>query len=245
MAACENTFVFTGFPKEGLAFLRGIKRNNRREWFQPRKHIFDNHVKAPMVELVEALNSQLVRFAADHMNDPQRAIYRFYRDTRFSADKSPYKDHIAAIFPRRGYEKHVSAGFYFGVSHDSVEVAGGVYMPGPAELLAIRTWLAGNQAKFLKTARSTEKLMGKLQGTALQRVPKGFAADHPAADLLKMKQWYFHKTLDVSLAATPKLVPELSKLFRAMLPVVELLNTPLKPPQRRAALDETVFAMSD
>ena len=93
--------MFSGFPPEGIAFLRGIKRNNRREWFQPRKAIFESQVKAPMIELVEALNSNLAKFAADHLNDPKRAIYRFYRDTRFSADKSPYKDHIAAIFPRR------------------------------------------------------------------------------------------------------------------------------------------------
>lgn len=237
--------MFTGFPKEGLAFLRSLKRNNRREWFQPRKHIFEAHVKAPMVELVEALNTQFTRIAPEHMNDPKRAIYRFYRDTRFSADKSPYKDHIAAIFPRRGHEKHVSAGFYFGVSRDGVEVAGGVYMPGPKELLAIRTWLAANHAKFRKAAQGPEKLMGKLQGSSLQRLPKGFPADHPAAVLLKMKQWYFHKTLDVGLASTPKLVPELTKLFRVMLPVVELLNTPLKPARARAACDEKVFAVPD
>ena len=64
--------MFTGFPKEGLDFLRGIKRNNRREWFLPRKHIFENHVKAPMVELVEALNTQLARLAPEHMNDPKQ-----------------------------------------------------------------------------------------------------------------------------------------------------------------------------
>ena len=237
--------MFTGFPKEGLDFLRGIKRNNRREWFLPRKHIFENHVKAPMVELVEALNTQLARLAPEHMNDPKRAIYRFYRDTRFSSDKSPYKDHIAAIFPRRGHDKHVSAGFYFGVSHDGVEVAGGVYMPGPAELMAIRTWLAANHESFRKVARAPEKLMGKLQGTSLQRVPKGFSADHPAAELLKRKQWYFYTTLDVGLAETPKLVPELIKRFRAMLPVVGLLNTPLKPARARGKFDETVFAVPD
>jgi uncharacterized protein (DUF2461 family) len=87
--------------------------------------------------------------------------------------------------------------------------------------------------------------MGELQGAALQRVPKGFPADHPAADLLKMKQWYFHKTLDASLASTPKLVPELTKLFRAMSPVVDLLNTPLKPARPRAAFDEKMFAVPD
>jgi len=79
-----------------------------------------------------------------------------------------------------------------GVSHKGVEVAGGIYMPGPEELLAIRTWLATHHASFLKTARGPEKLMGKLYGESLRRVPKGFRAEHPAADLLKMKQWLYY-----------------------------------------------------
>ena len=233
-AACENRRVtsetaFSGFPPEGMKFLRAIKRNNRREWFQPRKHLFDEHVKAPMVQLVDGLNRQLARFAPQHMNDPNKAIYRFYRDTRFSADKSPYKDHIAAIFPVRGQAKHVSAGFYIGISHDGVEVAGGIYMPGQPELLAIRTWLAENHAGFRKKARGPEKLMGKLYGSSLQRVPKGFAADHPAADLLKMKQWLYYTTLEASVAESPKLVDEVSNRFQAMAPVLELLNQSLKP----------------
>jgi uncharacterized protein (TIGR02453 family) len=218
---------FRGFPPEALAFLRTLKRNNRREWFQPRKHLFEQHVKGPMIELVDALNLNLAKFAADHMNDPGKAIYRFYRDTRFSADKSPYKDHIAAIFPRRGHAKHVSAGFYIGVSQEGVEIAGGIYMPGPPELLAIRTWLAENHVKFGKAAKGPEKLMGKLHGTTLQRVPKGFPADHPAAELLKMKQWLYYTVLEPSAATSPTLVTEVTKRFRAMAPVIELLNTPL------------------
>ena len=223
----STTSAFAGFPPEGIAFLRAIKRNNRREWFQPRKHLFESHVKAPMVALVDALNANLVKFAADHISDPNRAIYRFYRDTRFSADKSPYKDHIAAIFPRRGYAKHVSAGFYIGVSHEGVEVAGGIYMPGPPELLAIRTWLGEHHTEFVKAARGPEKLMGKLHGTTLQRVPKGFPADHRAADLLKMKQWLYFTTLDAKVATSPKLVEEVTRRFRAMAPVLDLLNAAL------------------
>jgi uncharacterized protein (TIGR02453 family) len=230
----EQTPVFSGFPPEAITFFRGLKRNNRREWFQPRKHIFENQVKAPMVELVDALNMHLLEFAREHVNDPKKAIYRFYRDTRFSADKSPYKDHIAAIFPRRGHEKHVSAGFYVGVSHEGVEVAGGIYMPGSEQLLAIRSWLAEHHEDFRKTARGPEKLMGKLQGDSLHRVPKGFSADHPAAELLKMKQWLYYTVLDVSLATSPKLLPEINKRFRAMAPVVEMLNTPLKKARSQA-----------
>jgi uncharacterized protein (TIGR02453 family) len=224
----SNSPAFPGFPPEALTFLRAIKRNNRREWFQPRKHVFENQVKAPMVQLVDTLNLNMVKFAPDHINDPNKAIYRFYRDTRFSADKSPYKDHIAAIFPRRGHAKHVSAGFYIGVSHEGVEVAGGIYMPGPPELLAIRTWLAEHHKEFRKAAKGPEKLMGELHGTSLQRVPKGFSAEHPAADLLKMKQWLYYTVLDADLALSPKLVDAITKRFRAMTPVIHLLNAPLK-----------------
>jgi uncharacterized protein (TIGR02453 family) len=223
---------FTGFPPEALKFLRQLKRNNRREWFQPRKHIFESALKAPMVALVEEVNAGLRTIAPDYRNDPAKAIYRFYRDTRFSSDKTPYKDHIAALFPRRGHDRHSGAAFYFGVSAEGVEVAGGVYMPGPEQLLAIRMWLAENHASFVKASRLTAKTMGEINGSSLQRIPKGFSADHPAADLLKRKQWYFGKTLDVDAVTSPKLPAEILKLFRSMTPVVELLNTPLNP--RRA-----------
>src|SRR5207244_3382352 len=105
--------MFPGFPSEALTFLRGLARNNRRDWFQPRKEIFETKVKAPMIELVEAVNAELLKFAPDYINDPKKAIYRIYRDTRFSPDKTPYKTHIAAVFPRRGLDRQAGAGFYF------------------------------------------------------------------------------------------------------------------------------------
>jgi uncharacterized protein (TIGR02453 family) len=101
--------------------------------------VFDEQVMGPMQELVNAVNDALLEFAPEHVTDPRKAIYRIYRDTRFSADKTPYKTHIAANFPRRGLEKHQGAGYYFSVSAKEIEVAGGVYMPGPEQLLAIRT----------------------------------------------------------------------------------------------------------
>jgi uncharacterized protein (TIGR02453 family) len=220
--------MFRGFPPEALTFLRGLTRNNRREWFQPRKHIYETKVKAPMAELVDALNVELRKFAPSHVNDPKKAVYRIYRDTRFSADKTPYKTHIAAIFPRRGHAKHVSAGLYCAVSLEGIEVAGGIYMPGPQELLAIRTRLADRHAEFREAATGPRKLMGALQGESLQRIPKGFDAAHPAADLLKMKQWLYYTTLDAGLITSPRLFGEIVRRFRVMMPVVEMLNAPLK-----------------
>jgi uncharacterized protein (TIGR02453 family) len=220
---------FAGFPPEGMTFLRSLKKHNTREWFQPRKEIYEEKVKGPMLELVTALMQRLADFAPDYVADPNKAIYRVYRDTRFSKDKTPYKTHIAAVFKHRDLEKHSGAGFYFSVAPDEIEVGGGVYMPMPEHLLAIRNYLAENHEEFrrIAAARDVRRLFGEVTGDSLSRVPKGFAADHPAADLLRMKQFLLFRTLEASLATTPKLFREVVSRFEAMSPFLEFLNRPL------------------
>ena len=227
--------MFPGFPPEALQFLRNLARNNRREWFHPRKEIFETKIKAPMVELVEAINAELVRFAPAHINDPKKAIYRIYRDTRFSPDKTPYKTHLAAIFPLRGMERHSSAGFYFHIAPKSVAIAMGAYMPGPEDLFAIRNWLADHDQEFRVAAKALRKLMGDLRGDSLARSPKGFDPEHPATDLIRRKAWYFATELDPEIAESPRLLREIVKHFRAAAPVIEMLNTPLLQRTRRQA----------
>ena len=228
--------MFPGFSPEAFAFLRSLKRNNRREWFQPRKEIFEAQLRAPMIQLVEALNAGLLDFAPDHITDPRKAVYRIYRDTRFSADKTPYKTHLAAIFPHHGFDgsfsKHASAGFYFQITARSVGVAAGSYNPGPDELRAVRGWLTENHAAFRKAAGQPKKLLGDLQGSAVTRMPKGFAADHPAEDLLRMKQWLYWVELDAKVATTPRLLAEVLKRFRAAAPVIAMLNAALRKSAR-------------
>ncbi|MCE5307662.1 MAG: DUF2461 domain-containing protein [Acidobacteriales bacterium] len=225
---------FAGFPEEGFKFLRNLKRNNRRDWFQPRKEIYLEQVRGPMVQLVDALNRSLARLAPTYIHPPEKAIYRVYRDTRFSHDKTPYKTHIAAIFPRRGMAKHVGGGLYISVSPWEVEVAGGAYMPGPEQLNLIRYYLAGHHEEFRKiTGEPTfKRLLGSVIGDQLMRVPKGFEKDHPAADLVRYKQIYVDATLDPALALTPKLLPEIVARMKAMLPLLEFLNRPLVDAQR-------------
>ena len=219
--------MFPGFPPEALKFLKGLERNNRREWFQPRKESYETKFRAPMMDLVEAINAELLKFAPDHINDPKKAIYRIYRDTRFSSDKTPYKTHIAAIFPHRAMGKHNSAGYYVQVSTKHVGIAAGAYGPGPDELFAIRTWLTDNHAKFRKAAKGPEKLFGKLHGDSLARSPKGFDPAHPAAELVRMKSWLYWIEFDLKLAESPKMFGEVMKRFRAAAPVVAMLNAPL------------------
>ena len=229
------TSGFPGFPAEMAQFFRGLKRNNRREWFQPRKELFEQQVKGPMRELVLALNSTLSKFAPDYIADPKKAIFRIYRDTRFSHDKTPYKTHIAAHFGRRGTALS-GGGLYFSVSNDTIEVAGGIYHPAPETLLAVRTHIAGNheELRAILKHNKVKKLFGGIVGDELSRVPKGFDACHPAADLIKKKDWLLDVTLEPSIATTPALFKNLTEHFRAMHPFVEFLSRPLaaKKPAR-------------
>ena len=230
---------FAGFPAGMMRFFRELESNNNREWFQEHKQVYEDQVKAPMTELVESINAELAQFAPGHITEPKKAIYRIYRDTRFSKDKTPYKTHIGAIFPLRGMEKHGCGSYYFHVSAKELLLAGGAYMPGKDELFAIRTHLAENfeQCRKLAGAKRLKALMGEMQGDQLARAPKGFDPDHPGVDLLRAKQWYFYSTLDPKLAAAPELEKELLKRFRALQPFIDFLNVPLLARKRETPPD--------
>ena len=231
--------TFAGFPPEALVFLRRLKRNNNREWFLKNKETYEQKVKAPMVELVLALGREMKQFAPEMLADPKRAIYRIYRDTRFSPDKTPYKTHIAAVFTPRGLEKGNSAGLYFHISTTEVEIAGGVYMPAPEVLRTIREHIAAGHKKLRSILEAPEfrRLFGEVWGERLTRVPKGFAPDHPAADLLRYKQMLADVSQPAELAQSPKLLPTLVTLFRAMMPMIRFLNEPLTRQLRNRAVD--------
>jgi uncharacterized protein (TIGR02453 family) len=210
------------FPKEGLEFLRALKRNNRRLWFQKRKEEYERVVKGPMIEFVMALAHDL---PPEYVADPAKSIFRIYRDVRFSKDKSPYKTHASAHFPCR--EKNgLGPGFYFHISGEDVWIGGGFYAPTPQEALAVRTRIAESHRTFESIVKSPEfhKRFGELQGAKLTRVPRGFPADHPAAEWLKHKQWIAGAELKPETALGPKFYDTLVAHFRAALPLLRFLN---------------------
>src|SRR5258708_6452629 len=127
------------FPKEGIEFLAALKRNNKRPWFQKRKAVYEQYVLEPMREIVLALANDL---PSDFIVDPKKSLFRIYRDVRFSKDKSPYKTHASAQFPRRYMPHRGGAGFYFHISPTDVWIGGGFYAPTPQELLAVRNFIA-------------------------------------------------------------------------------------------------------
>ncbi len=221
---------FPGFPAEGMAFLRGLKKNNDREWFLPRKPVFEEKLRQPMIELVSAIHREMLRFAPDYAGEPAKCVYRIYRDTRFSRDKTPYKTFVSALMLRHGFEKNDgSAAVYFAVSPENIEVAGGVYTPDRDVLLAVRQHIAENHRHFRATFETPKirKLFGELWGASVTRMPKGFDADHPAADLIRRKQYLLDANIDPKIATTPKLFREIVTRIEAMMPFVEFLNQPL------------------
>jgi uncharacterized protein (TIGR02453 family) len=226
---------FPGFPSEGIDFFKSLARHNKREWFQSRKHVFEEQVKHPMLALVEAVNTALRGFAPDFVTEPSKAVYRIYRDTRFSKDKTPYKTHIAASFHRRNVANHSDAGYYFAISHKEVAIGGGIYMPDPAALLAIRNHIASHHQGFRRIlrVRAVRELLGEVQGEQLSRVPKGFPSDHPAVDLLRFKQMFLYVELAPDLATSPSLYTEIIKRFRVMVPFLDFLSAPLAPTRKK------------
>lgn len=219
--------AFRGFPAAGLDFLRDLEAHNAKAWFHEHKALYDASVRQPMLDLLEALNEELTGYApAYRVAEPRKAISRPNRDTRFSADKRPYRTDIAAVLPRDGGPKHAVAGFFFSIAPAGVDVLGGAYMPGRSELASLRAYLARHAKGFRRVVAEIEAtgLVGGLQGERLVRVPSGFPREDPAADLLRYKQLYFRTRMAPAVAKSKRLVTELSRRFRVMTPFVERLD---------------------
>ena len=234
---------FPGFPPEALTFFRDLRKNNNRDWFAPRKDLFDTAVRAPLLELVSQVHQRMVAFAPQYVGEPAKTLYRIYRDTRFSGDKTPYKDHLGALLWRNGLSKNSGSAFYFGISDKCVEIAGGLYSPEPDTLLAVRRMIADAPDEFraLYEKPKIRRLMGELKGEKLTRVPKGFDAASDAAELVKHKRWILYVELDAALATSPKLLPEIVSRLQVMTPFVEYLNGPLIRKTSRLKVDERYF----
>lgn len=223
------TRAITCLPAETLKFLRALKRNNRREWFQPRKAQYDAQVRAPMIAIIERLAVDMRDIAPEIVVDPKTAMYRIYRDTRFSENKTPYKTHVAASFPSRGLPKHEGAGLYFHVAPDGVWVGGGMYAPQTAQLQAVREHIAANVKRLRAIVESPgfRRNIGALEGERLQRVPRGFPKDHEAAEYLKYRQFLAGLELPPNIASSPTFYATLLTVFRQVAPLARFLNEPL------------------
>ena len=233
---------FFTFPEVGLRFLRRLKRNNNREWFLANKAEYEESLRKPMEDLVETLALEFARFAPEFQASPRISLYRIYRDTRFSRDKTPYKTHVAAVFPPKGLGKHDGAGFYFHISTTELLIGGGLYMPSQEDLQVVRTAIASEHQRFkaIVQDRRFRRLFGELSGEQLSRVPRGFPADHKAADYLKLKQFLAGRNLSPEVATSPGFQKTLLETFAVLTPLLRFLNEPIlrsrRDTQRKASL---------
>ncbi len=181
-----------------------------------------------MQSIVDALAQDFARFAPE-MLSTKASILRIYRDTRFSKNKAPYKTHAAARFARSGLGKHEGAGFYFHISPEDVLIGGGLYMPSPEDLQAVRNQIGENSESLftILNSRRFKKIFGELDGERLSRVPRGFPSDHPAADYLRLKQFLALRTLAPETAIQPEFYKLLVETFEAMVPLIRFLNDPI------------------
>lgn len=217
------------FTRKTIAFLRAIKRNNDRDWFRSRKTDYEAHVRGPMIELLERLARDFRAFAPDLVADPRVSLFRIYRDTRFSADKTPLKTQAAAHFPHRRLRTSGGAGLYVEVAPQWVWMGGGIYMPATHELAAIRAYIAEQHPALRRIVerRAFRATVGELHGEQLTRVPRGFAKEHPAAHYLRFRQFLAGREYPAEFAYDPGFYPELIRIFRHVAPLVRFLNEPL------------------
>jgi uncharacterized protein (TIGR02453 family) len=217
------------FSPAAISFLRALKRNNDRDWFRARKDRYEELLRGPMIAVIERLANDFRAFAPDLVAHPKTSLYRIYRDTRFSANKTPLKTHVAAVFPCRGLPRHQGAGLYLEVAPAWVWIGGGMYAPDTSQLQAVREHIATNVPRFRRIVESPvfRRSVGPLGGEQLQRVPRGFPRDHAAAEYLKYRQFLAGREFPANFAASPTFYAGVLNVFRHVAPLTRFLNEPL------------------
>lgn len=233
------------FTRATLTFFRGLARRNERPWFEAHRADYASHVKEPMRAFVEEMDVRIGGFAPEIVGDPVRSVFRIYRDVRFSKDKSPYKTHAGCWFYHRDGRSKVGreaegggAGFYFQVAPGDSYAGGGIWMPPRGALNRLRAAIAADPVGFERAANGPKmrrRFGGLGEEAALKRMPRGYAADHPAARWLRLESFIVGRTYTDAQATSARLTSLVAADFEAMLPLVRWINGVLRlaPAQRR------------
>ena len=229
--------AFRGFTPKAMTFLRGLAKNNNKEWFEAHRDAYERELRTPMKLLIDEVDVRLAEFIPEIIGTAKKSMFRIHRDVGFSKDKSPYKTNAACWFFHRdsgggvgGEAAHGGAGFYFHMAPGEIFCGGGIWMPPRPALNRIREFLRDDHEGFedIVNDRAFKRRFGKLsEESMLTRLPRGFDADHPAGNWLRYQSF----TAGAPLAATdiqgPKLVDVLAKHYQAMTPFTRWLNTAL------------------
>ncbi len=177
-----------------------------------------------MLVFIADLGPRLKAISPCFLADPRPvggSMFRIYRDTRFSADKAPYKTHAAAHFPHRDAGKDVHApGFYLHLEPGSSFAGGGLWRPDAAALKRVRDAIVARPAAW----RAARRRVGEIEGDRLARVPRGYDADHPLAEDLMLKDFYASVAFTDGEVVAPGFAARCARAFRAVTPLVEFLT---------------------
>ncbi len=188
--------------QQALTFLEELRFNNRRDWFDANRKRYDA-ARAAAEALVTDVLSQFEPVEDVGSTNAKDCFFRINRDVRFSKDKSPYKTNFGIVFGKGG-RKATGRSYYLNLEPGGTFIAAGIYDPSPEQLKHIRAVIAEDPAKLRKivNARDFQQYFGGLKGDTLKTAPKGYAADHPAIDLLKHKQFLaVHDVTDADVLA--------------------------------------------
>jgi uncharacterized protein (TIGR02453 family) len=176
------------FSPQLFAFLRELEQHNEREWFKANKERYEREVKEPALAFVEDLGYRLPQ-VAPHLTADQRSLFRIYRDTRFSKDKTPYKTHVGIYFRHARSAEADTAGLYLHLEPGHAFLGAGIWHPGPPGLKRIRDALVARSDAWLAAVAAVEPVWRLADGESLKRAPAGYRPDHPLIADIKRKSF--------------------------------------------------------
>ena len=206
-------------PKNTISFLKELKLNNNREWFNENKDRF-NTIRSQVKIFAQEVNDSLN--VSDNIEKIK--IFRIYRDLRFSKDKTPYKKNIGMAFHRAKPE--LRGGYYLEISADESFIAVGFWNPNKEDLLRIRKEIEidGQEFKRIINQKIIKDIWGDLRGDEVKTSPKGFNSDHEYIDLIKKKQFIFIKKLKEKDILDEKFQKELVNYFESIRPFFDYMS---------------------
>lgn len=222
------------FARTTFRFLEELAANNRREWFEANRARYESLVREPALEFIDAMAPELAKFAPHFRAEARKAggsLMRVFRDTRFSRDKTPYKTNIGIQF-RHELGKDVHApGFYVHIAADECFLGAGCWHPEPDDLARIRNLVAAKPEHWF-AARDDRKLAKdwELWGDGLSRPPRGYAADHPAIEDLKRKDFVALASLSYEEVVSRDLPKLAAKRYAGAVPLMSFLCEALGVP---------------
>ena len=217
------------FSPHLFEFLRDLRANNNREWFQANKGRYEEHVKESLLQFIEDFRPELHSISEHFVADPRAnggSMFRIYRDVRFSKDKSPYKTQAAAHFRHEVGKSAHAPGFYLHLAPDEVFAGVGLWHPDSATLGRIRSRIASKPGVWERTSKDPAFLDAfELTGSSLKRPPKGFDADHRCVEDLKRKDHIGACVFDEEEATHPGFLDDFADACRLASPYMEFLTT--------------------